>query len=425
MALNIHKKTLRNVFLVVAGCIVLHWLLNETDRVKSVLLFLRNLIAPFAVGAGFAFILNVPMRGIEMKLSWIKNSMGRRVVAVILTFLAIALVLFLVIWLLLPQLGNTVEALITKLPGFFNRVWEQTMVFLSDNPELMEWINSNTNLEQVNWAQLVEKLVDLIGNSFSKIMSGAFSAIGSVSSGIFNGVVALVFAIYCLFRKEILARQGRRLIYSFLPENVCDEIVRIFRLTSSTFANFISGQCLEALILGCMFAVAMLIFRMPYVPLVSVLVAVTALVPIVGAFVGCALGAFFILVDDPVKAFWFVIMFLVLQQIEGNLIYPRVVGKSVGLRGMWVLLAVAVGGELRGVAGMFIMIPLVSVLYTLLREITNKRLAERGIARVKLNEQPPELRTRMPRKKKKQKPADAPESITSTEGGNNETGSQS
>ena len=172
-----------------------------------------------------------------------------------------------------------------------------------------------------------------------------------------------------------------------------------------------------------MFAVAMLIFRMPYVPLVSVLVAVTALVPIVGAFVGCALGAFFILVDDPVKAFWFVTMFLV--QIEGNLIYPRVVGKSVGLPGMWVLLAVAVGGELMGVAGMFIMIPLVSVLYTLLREITNKRLAERGIARVKLNEQPPELRTRMPRKKKKQKPADAPESITSTEGGNNETGSQS
>jgi predicted PurR-regulated permease PerM len=237
-------------------------------------------------------------------------------------------------------------------------------------------------------------------------VGGTFSAIGSVFSGVFNGVISFVFALYCLFRKEILARQGRRLLYAFLPEHFCDETIRIFRLTSSTFSNFISGQCLEAVILGAMFAVAMLIFRMPYVPLVSVLVAITALVPIVGAFVGCGLGAFFILVDDPIKAVWFVIMFLVIQQIEGNVVYPKVVGGSVGLPGMWVLLAVALGGKLMGVAGMFIMIPVVSVVYALLREVTEKRLKLRQIDGEKLRAQPPELRRRLKSpKKKKDKPA--------------------
>jgi predicted PurR-regulated permease PerM len=157
-----------------------------------------------------------------------------------------------------------------------------------------------------------------------------------------------------------------------------------------------------------MFAIAMLIFRMPYVPLVSVLVAITALVPIVGAFVGCGLGAFFILVDDPLKAVWFVIMFLVIQQIEGNVIYPKVVGSSVGLPGMWVLLAVAVGGELMGVAGMFIMIPVASVIYTLLREITDKRLADRGVERDKLQDHPPERRRKVDLSKPRKKRIKAP-----------------
>ena len=195
------------------------------------------------------------------------------------------------------------------------------------------------------------------------------------------------------------------MLYSFFPEKMCDETVRILRMTNSAFSNFISGQCLEALILGSMFAVAMSIFRMPYMPLVSVIIAITALVPIVGAFVGCALGAFFILVDNPVLAFWFVIMFLLIQQFEGNVIYPKVVGESIGLPGMWVLVAVTVGGELMGVGGMLVMIPLVSVFYTLAKEFTNHRLAERNIPPEKLEAQPPELQShfKMKRQKRKEK----------------------
>ena len=173
-----------------------------------------------------------------------------------------------------------------------------------------------------------------------------------------------------------------------------DEIIRVLRLVNSTFSNFISGQCLEAFILGCLFAVAMALFKMPYIPLVSVVIAVTALIPVVGAFVGCIVGAFFILVDDPLQALTFIAMFLVIQQLENNLIYPRVVGTSIGLPGMWVLVAVTVGGGIMGVGGMLLMIPLASVCYTLAREITDKRLAERNIPEEKLMDQPPELYSR-------------------------------
>jgi len=214
-------------------------------------------------------------------------------------------------------------------------------------------------------------------------------------------VIGIVFAVYCVFQKELLARQGRRLLYAFLPEKFCDATVRILRLTNSTFSNFLSGQCLEVCILGCMFAISMAIFQMPYIPLVSVLVAVTAFIPVVGAFVGCIIGALFILVANPIQAVWFVLMFLVLQQIENNIIYPRVVGTSIGLPGMWVLFAVAIGGELMGVIGMFLMIPMAAVLYALLHEITHKRLNNRNIDPDKLIDHPPELHSKLKERFKK------------------------
>ncbi|MBQ7416249.1 MAG: AI-2E family transporter [Oscillospiraceae bacterium] len=401
--MHIERKTLRNIFIGVIACILVYWLLHETERVKTVWTFVKNLFSPFFVGAALAFILNVPTRGIEKWFGFVKNKTLRRTIAVILTFIFIALVLVLVFWLLLPQIIDTIETLIVQLPVFLNRVIENVQGLLNDNPELMEWVQANTDIENLDWSSLIDKAVTFAGDSVTLLLSGLWKTIASLSTGIFNAVVSLVFAIYCLFRKEILARQARRLAYSFLPEKFCDGTVRILRLANATFSNFISGQCLEAFILGCMFAISMLIFDMPYIPLVSVLVAVTALVPIVGAFVGCILGAFFILVNDPLQAVWFVVMFLVLQQIEGNLIYPKVVGKSVGLPGMWVLLAVSVGGELMGVAGMLLMIPLASVLYTLLREITAARLEKRGIDRDKLRDHPPEVRNRLAEKRRKAK----------------------
>lgn len=398
--MEIGRKTLRRIFLGVAGCILLIWLLNQTHRVKVVFDFISGIVAPFVIGAAIAFVLNVPMRGFERLLKFIKKPGLRRAVAVVLTFALIILVIVVVLMLLIPQLVDTIGTIVERLPGFFNDLYERAKSFLADNPVITEWIQNNSNLENMDWASLVEKVGGFLANSLFTIVGGTFAVIGSVSSFLFDTVIALVFAVYCLFRKEILARQAKRLIYAFLPERFCDRMVRVLRLTNSTFSNFISGQCLEACILGSMFAVAMFIFRMPYIPLVSVLVAVTALIPIVGAFIGCFLGAFFILVDNPMQALWFVIMFLVIQQLENNVVYPKVVGKSVGLPGMWVLLAVTVGGELMGVAGMLMMIPVVSVVYTLLREITAKRITARGIERSKLQNRPPELASRLIKKKK-------------------------
>ncbi len=405
--MKLDNKTLRSIFLGVAGCILLYWILHETDRVRKVVSLTAGLLAPFVVGAALAFVFNVPMRFIEKYLDIEKPGL-RRAVAIVFTLIAMALVVALIFNLLIPQLRITIQSLLDRLPAFFGTLQTYAISFLNANPKIMDLFYGNTQeiagfdfaeLLHLDWSSVIKNVLSVAGNSVSTILSGAFSAIGSASSFIVNAVISIVFCLYCLGNKDNLARQFRHLAYAFFPEHFADETIRIMRLTNTTFSHFISGQCLEAVILGGMFAVAMFIFKMPYVALVSVIISVTALVPLVGAFVGCFLGAFFILVDNPMQAVWFVAMFLVLQQIEGNLIYPKVVGDSIGLPGMWVLVAVTVGGELMGVGGMFIMIPIASVLYTLLREITHERLSHRNIDPDKLRAHPLVIKSKMKEKR--------------------------
>lgn len=393
--MRMDKKTVNRLILGGLGLLFVFWLLTDTQRAASIWSTVSGLLAPFVTGACMAFVFNVPMRAVERQLEGIRKDSLRRGLAVVLTLGLILLVLAFVVELLVPQMQQTVDSLSVRIPQFVRRVGDGVRAFLAEHPELNGWIETNTDWEKIDWETVLQKAVSFVGDSASTILGGAFTAIGSVTGAVVNTFISVAFAIYCLFRKEILARQGRMLLYSLIPEGAGDEIVRILRLANATFSKFISGQCLEAIILGCLFAVAMLIFRMPYVPLVSVIIAVTALVPVVGAFVGCVLGAFFILVDSPLQALTFVAMFLVIQQLENNLIYPRVVGTSIGLPGMWVLMAVTVGGGLMGVGGMLLMIPVVSVVYTLLGEYTSKRLAEKKIPPEKLLDQPPDLQTRV------------------------------
>ncbi len=399
--MHIDKKLMHRLFLLVAGCLVFAWLLLDTARATALFDTVWDLIAPFALGAGIAFIFNVPMRAIENQLGDIRKSGLRRGLAIVFTILLLVLIIMFVVELLVPQLRLTIASLSEKIPAFVERTAKNLMELMEENPELSLWIQQAFNLESMDWTTIVKDVLAWLGNQVSTVMGGAVNVIGNLAGAIVNLVISLAFSIYCLARKEILARQGRRILYSLLSEHHSDETIRVMRLTNVTFSNFISGQCLEAVILGCLFAVAMALFKMPYIPLVSVIIAVTALIPVVGAFVGCIVGAFFILVNDPIQALTFVAMFLVIQQLEGNLIYPRVVGTSVGLPGMWVLVAVTVGGELMGVGGMLVMIPLTSVLYTLAREFTNKRLAERNIPEEKLQEQPPEIKSSFQKNKER------------------------
>ncbi len=392
--MQIDKKTIRKFFWVAVGAIFVYWALHETDRFKMLWSDIAGIVAPFVIGAALAFILNVPMRAIERRLNFIKNPGARRACGLVLTLLLIVLVLIGIVRLLVPQISETIATLVPKLTDFFVRLEAKIYVFLEGNPELLAWVYANTNLESLDWAGLVQQAVTILKNSLTVIAGGAFSAVGTVAGGVVNALIGLVFSLYCLAQKEILARQGRRVLYAFIPERIVDEIIRVLRLTNVTFSNFISGQCLEAVILGGMFAVAMAVLKLPYIVLISVLIAVSALVPYVGAFLGCVIGAFLILVNDPFQAVIFLVMFLILQQIEGNLIYPKVVGTSIGLPGMWVLVAVTVGGGIMGIMGMLVMVPLVSVLYTLLREVTYKRVEERQIPPEKLMHHPIELQNK-------------------------------
>ena len=386
--MHIDKKMMHRIFGLIAGAIVFAWLVLDTARATALFTGIWDLFSPFVAGAAIAFIFNVPMRSIENQLGDIRKSGLRRVLAIILTVLCLVLLITFVFELLIPQIRLTLASLSEKIPAFIDRTAQKLMVLIEENPDLGIWIQEAFHLESLNWSNILKDLLSWLANQVSALMGGAVNVIGNVTSGIVNAVIGIVFAIYALGRKEILASQGRRILYSVLSERRADEVIRISRLTNVTFSNFISGQCLEAVILGCLFAVVMAILRLPYIPLVSVIIAVTALIPVVGAFVGCIVGAFFILVNDPIQAVTFIAMFLVLQQLENNLIYPRVVGTSIGLPGMWVLVAVTVGGEIMGVAGMLVMIPLVSVLYTLGREFTDYRLAERNIPPEKLESQP-------------------------------------
>ena len=397
--MELDKKNFKRLLAVVCTGIILYWLLNEPQLASGVWSFGIRTLSPFIVGAVIAFILNVPMRFFERHLKFIQKTGLRRSVALLLTLVCGALVITAVFSLLIPQLAKTIASLYPAISAFLKEVEAWVNRTLAENPQLMQWIQENTELSKLDWAGLVQQGLTLVGNSLSAILTTALTAIGGLVGVLMDAFIAIVFAVYALFQKEVLARQGRKLAYAFLKESHADYVVKVLRLSNATFSNFLSGQCIEVCILGGLFAVAMAIFRMPYIPLISVLVAVTAFIPVVGAWAGCIIGAFLILISDPVQAFWFVIMFLVIQQIEGNMIYPKVVGTSIGLSGMWVLFAIGIGGELMGVLGMFLMIPVVSVLYTLLREWTHNRLAKRDVAEDKLREQPPELVSRFKEKR--------------------------
>lgn len=388
--MEVSKKTLRRIFLGVAGCIILYWLLHETATVARFGRALWGLVAPFFAGAIVAFVLNVPMRGIERRLGRIKRAGVRRGLAMILTLVAVVLVLVLMWKLLMPQIERTVESLISSLPAFWKRVETWANQLLEKHPDEAEFLRQYTSLETFDWPGFLAKAMAWVEAGVTTVVNSAFSVVGSVVNGVIHTIISLAFSMYALARKETLAHQARMLLYGWLPEKWADRILRVARLTNSTFSSFISGQCVEACIFGCLVAVTMWICGMPFVPLVGALAAVTALVPMVGAAIGWILGALFILVQSPMQAVWYLILYQVDQQIEDNLIYPRVVGSSIGLPSIWVLVAVTVGGMLSGVVGMILMIPLASVLYSLLRELTQARLEKKGTAPEKLEAQKPE-----------------------------------
>lgn len=354
------------------------------DVVLGVLKTIGQIIFPFILGGAIVFVINVPMSFLEKKIfENIKkeNKAARKLarpVSLLLTIVLVIGVIALVMIGVIPQLTKTMGSLMINITDFIPQIKIWIRDFFHDNREIMNLVDQ----VQFKPDQAIRWGISLLGNGAGNMMNTTVSAVGSVVSGLATFFIAFSFACYVLFQKEKLHVQIRKVLFAFLPKQKADAFLKVCSLTYRTFANFLTGQCLEAVILGCMFVVTLSILRMPYALLIGVLIAFTALIPIFGAFIGCAVGSFLIFMVSPKQAIIFIIVFLVLQQIEGNLIYPHVVGESVGLPSIWVLAAVTIGGNLMGIVGMLVFIPLLSVVYTIFRKVVYQRLKKRHIKQV-------------------------------------------
>ena len=374
-------KKIRELIVFTALLVVALW---KFDVVLGVLKTIWDIIFPFVLGGAIAFLTNVPMSFLEKKIFENvkkKNKIVRKLkrpISLILTIVLVVGVIALVMFGVIPQLTRTMGTLVTSINDFIPQMQSWIGEFFHNNQEIMNLV------DQIEFDpdQAIKWGISLLGNGAGNMMNTTMSAVGSIVSGVATFFIAFSFACYILFQKEKLHIQIRKVFFAFLPRQKADAFLKVCSLTYRTFANFLAGQCLEAVILGSMFVVTLSILRMPYALLIGILIAFTALIPIFGAFIGCAVGSFLIFMVNPQQAILFVIVFLVLQQIEGNLIYPHVVGESVGLPSIWVLAAVTIGGNLMGIVGMLVFIPLLSVLYTIFREFVYLRLKKQNIKQV-------------------------------------------
>lgn len=348
----------------------------KIDIVLTGIFFLLGIVKPFVYGAAIAFVLNIPMKVIEGRLlSKVKNpslNKMKRPASIFLSFAAVVLVIVLVTVTVVPQVTKTMIELGNEIPQFLVNTQIRLEQLFASQPQLLAMLEE-FDPAKVNWDSIANTVVDFLRNGLGNVVTSTVTVASTIIGGVVNIFVALVFSFYILAQKEKLGNQLRRALHAYCPQRMYEKILEVASLTGRNFSNFITGQCTEAVILGAMFVVSMAIFRFPYAVMVGVLIAFTALIPIVGAFVGCFVGAFLIMVDDPAKAVWFLLLFIVLQQIEGNLIYPHVVGNSVGLPSIWVLTAVTIGGSLMGIVGMLIFIPIISTIYALIREDVNEK----------------------------------------------------
>ena len=377
------KKQTKNILLIITYTLLLTFILFQHTKVVMIGKYIISVIFPFIVGGCIAFILSVPLNCIERKLfSKAKSKFmlkAKRPLSILITLVAVVGVIGVVLFLVIPEIGRTISILINSLSVFPEKV----LKFLDEKNIDMPMLEKYIKEIDIDWAGVIKNMVNFAKNGIGSVFSSTFGFITSVISKVTSGFIGFVFAIYVLSQKEKLAGQGKRVLYALFKENVASKIISVLQRTRDTFASFSTGQCIEAVILGTMFFVTLSIIRFNYALLIGVLIAVTALVPIFGAFVGCAVGTFLLLVENPVQALWFLIIFQVLQQIEGNLIYPHVVGGSIGLPSIWVLVAVTVGGNLFGIAGMLFFIPLSSVLYSFFREFVSGREKTKSEALIK------------------------------------------
>lgn len=406
--MELDKQTIKKIIGLISFAILLSWGLKNTEFIKRLIALALGLLQPFLIGGVIAFVVNVPMRALE-NACFIKPYQKRlaaqaaakptgkgstvpakppiwyrakRPLSLILSLLLVIGIIGVGTLIVVPETVSSFSSIVNNLRNFplmLNQWAQELMDWMPQAAVWLEELNLNLDLTSIDWREIITQVVNFLQNGAGNVLNTTFTVASGIFNGIVTGFLAIVFSFYLLMNKEKLGSQTKQLLYALLKEPHADYLVRVGQMTNRTFSKFLSGQCVEAVILATLFFVSMSILRFPYAMIISTLIAFTALIPVFGAFIGCVVGAFLILLVDPVRAFWFVVLFLFLQQFEGNIIYPRVVGSSVGLPSMWVLVAVTLGGSMMGVLGMLVYIPMFSVFYRLIREAVSDRLKAKQV----------------------------------------------
>ncbi|WP_159438289.1 AI-2E family transporter [Massiliimalia massiliensis] len=377
------NKLFKRVLLLIVLTVLLIFAVFNIDQLMGILKRAVGIMTPFFLGIVFAFILNLVVKLFEERVFARLNEKNgkiwkkcRRAVCILIAFVLLFAVLGVFCFLVIPELLNSVKGLTDNLPVYANQFtdWINDLLKKYHLTELMADLNISTL--KLDWSQLIEKVTSVVSDGGKAIVSLTMG----VTTGVINMVTALVFAVYMLASKEKLIRNLKRVIFAFLPREQAKTVVSVGALANRIFSGFVSGQFTEALILGTLCYLGMTILRLPYALLVSVIIAATSLIPIFGAYIGAVLGGVIIIFIDPLSCLWFIIFIICLQNFEGNIIYPRVVGGSIGLPGIWVMLAIFVCGDLFGLIGVLLGVPTFSVLYAILKTVTAKRLEDRNIS---------------------------------------------
>ena len=380
--MQLDKENIKKIRWLIAFAILLYLGVQNLHIVLSTVRVLLGFLFPFIIGFGIAFILNIPMKFIEhhlfgKALKQEKKTVQKlaRPVSLVLSICFVICIIVIVMLVVVPELGATFVNIAKKIeeniPVF--QKWIDNV--FGNNPEVVKWAQSL----DIEPGKIIDSVLSVLKNGVNNIVSSTVSITMGLLTTAMNVSIGFVFACYVLLQKEKLLQQIKKAMYAMFPEKPVRYLTHVWNLANRIFSSFITGQCIEAVILGSMFFVSMTILHFPYAMLVGVLISFTALIPLFGGIIGCWVAFFLILMISPVKAVLFLGLFLILQQIEGNLIYPHVVGGSVGLPSIWVLVAVTLGGSLMGIAGMLIFIPTVSVIYTLFREWVYARLEKKQL----------------------------------------------
>lgn len=377
--MEIKTNRMKRLMFLIFFAILIWWIFDNIKFVgKGFNLFL-GIIAPFIVGLVIAFILNKPMSFIEEKLFYKGKVFGglkekyKRPISFLLTLILFIVIIAIVLALVIPNLIGAGEELADKLP----RYWKNMQEYIEKSS--IKYSKINDLIQDIDFDEINKNIYSFVKGGLLNWLGSTFLVFSSVVGVMVSSALGFVFAVYFLLQKETLIEGIKKLIYAIFPLKVARKICYIGAVTRNSFSQFLTGQTLDALILGGLFFVAMMIFRFPYALMVSIIIAISAFIPIVGSFVGLFIGAFLIFVESPKMSGFFIILFFTLQQIEGNLIYPKIVGKASGLSSVWILAAVTLGGSLMGIIGIILFVPLFSVIQKLLSEYVDEKLKEKEI----------------------------------------------